>query len=107
MGVDDVMCDWSYSLFNEILGEACVWCDAVSYDEAEKIISEVDDKTKEEWYNFLWNYDVSSWKPTIDDRSLPGRDYTNKIYDALEYRAYDLKGIVMDYIAFHARESKK
>lgn len=59
-----------------------------------------------EWRDFLWKYDVSTWKPCDDDRAFPDTHYSNNLLDVLEFRAYDLRDIISKYIEEHKHDIK-
>ena len=60
--------------------------------------SDIPEDVWHEWYAFLFKYDVTEWKPTIDNRAFPDTHYDNAIRDIIEYRMYDLRKIITEWI---------
>jgi hypothetical protein len=90
--VDDTIFDFSYALVDEIIECAASWSDT-KFD-----TSKIPEEKKDEWRDKLWHFDVSTWKPTDDDRAFPGTHYENSLANVLEYQAYELKSEIMDWM---------
>ena len=93
MNIDDIISDSTWDIFQEILNSA------VMRSEHKNV--EFPEEQMDKWYEKLWYYNVSEWKPCDDDRALPGTHYGYGLTDVLEYRAYELRSEVMDYIIEH------
>jgi hypothetical protein len=91
--VDDSVFDWTLDLAKEIFECALSWV-----PEKERKREHPTEKQLWEWRNKLFFYDVSTWTPREDDRSAPGRIYKNRLYDVLEFQAYEVKSEMMKWV---------
>ena len=92
--IDDIVSDMKRELLHQILDSAVI------RSNLEKV--EFPEEQVNKWYEKLWYYNVSEWKPCVDDRAFPDTHYGYGLADVLEYRAYELRTEVMDYIRDHA-----
>ena len=99
MGVDDSVFDYAEVMFKNILMEICVWSD-VEFEEAENIVENAPEELKDEWREFLWQFDVRDFKPT----NLFKEECRYHLICVMVERAYALKQVVAKYIY---EESKK
>ena len=60
--------------------------------------SDIPEDVRSEWYAFLFKYDVLEWEPTIDHRAFPHTHYDNTTRDMMEYRMFDLREIITEWI---------
>ena len=60
--------------------------------------SDIPEDVRSEWYAFLFKYDVLEWEPTIDYRAFPHTHYDNTTRDMMEYRMFDLREIITEWI---------
>jgi hypothetical protein len=91
--VDDYIWDMSFHTIKSIIYSAKHW----SSDESIKNF-EIPNEKIHEWHDKLWHFDVTEWRPRIDDRAVGTRQYTNKLIDVLEIKAYDLKDEIREYL---------
>ena len=112
--IDDLIFDTNYELVFHIFESAVIrfyW----DYDEINTYFSDIkkiwDEKVPEEkhweWFNYLWEYDVredakrrgrSPWKECDDDRAWPHTHYNYNLGRILEFRAYELRHIMMEWL---------
>ena len=53
---------------------------------------------RHEWYVHLFKYNVMEWEPTNDYRAFPHTHYDNTTRDLMEYRMYDLREMIIEWI---------
>lgn len=90
----DLMLDYADNIIKEVFSSACLNLEC----EDQIKFKDIPDDVVNKWYEFIWNYDVSKWKPRTDDRAFPDTLYTNKLYDVLEYLCYDLRDQMIEYL---------
>ena len=95
--IDDLWCDVRYEIIKNVIGSAIRH---ISFDipDFKPKWSDVPEEKIDEWHDFVFGYDVTQWKPCTDDRGFPGTYYNNELIRILEYRAYELRSIVMKWI---------
>jgi hypothetical protein len=91
--VDDTVFDWTFDFTKEIFQCALSWV-----PEEERKRTEPSEDLMWHWRDKLFYFDVSTWTPREDDRSLPGRIYRNRLYDVLEFQAYEVKSEMMKWV---------
>ena len=60
--------------------------------------SDIPEDVSTKWYEHLFKYDVTEWEPTIDYRAWPNTHYENTTKDMMEYRMYDLREMITEWI---------
>ena len=60
--------------------------------------SDIPEDVRHEWYVHLFKYDVMEWEPTTDYRAFPHTHYDNTTRDLMEYRMYDLREMIIEWI---------
>ena len=112
--IDDLIFDENFRLVFHIFESAVIrfyW----DYDEINTYFSDInkiwDEKVPKEkqyeWCDYLWEYDVREWKECDDDRAWPHTHYNYNLGRILEFRAYDLRHIMMEWLAENKTEIYK
>lgn len=93
--INDLISDFKCNLFEQIVDSAIFRTDMEYKINKDKDFSP---EIMNKWYSKLWGYDITKWKPCIDDRAFPDTHYDNKLSDVLEFRSYELRSEIMNYI---------
>ena len=96
--IDDMICDKTGSILNHVIMSALTRVNRSLNENIQIKWSDIPEETMNEWDDFIFHYDVTQWKPCTDDRAFPGTYYNNELIRILEYRAYELRSIVMKWI---------
>ena len=94
--VDDLVCDLSYKYIEGLIYSAIKQVgDDINIDD---INIDIPKEVIDEWRDKLWKYDVTEWTPRSDDRAFGDTMYTNRLIDVFEYKSYDIRDEICQYI---------
>lgn len=100
MNVDDIVSDLRWDLLKQL------WESATLRSEIDMEYSDVPEDIQDQWYDELWNIDVSKWEPKDDERALPGTHYDNYLGDVLEFNCYEIRSKMIEYLRKKTKRNK-